>query len=378
MRGSFKIFTWLGIPVYVHWTLVLLYLLGIMSGEGPSFWRLLEITGIIVVLFGCVLLHEYGHVLAARRYGIDTQDIILSPIGGVARMKHLPEKPIQELVVAIAGPLVNVLIAAGLYVAVRCIFSVDQQKLFHDYLRQHLKLDEAELVLYSGFTEFEQVALFYLAGVVSVNIVLTFFNLIPAFPMDGGRIFRALLAVRIGQLRATRAAVFLGQGIAALFVGISLWNSNISLAIIGLFIFILARVENRCVKLNAVLSRFKAADLVRSSFTRLFTGDWMQTPIYHIQEGAERHFLVFDAQDHLVGTLEEDCILKAFKSREYTAPVARYMRTQVQVVSAQAGLTHVYHLIRNQGVRLVAVAQRGELIGVIDEARLEQFLKKYI
>ncbi len=378
MRSSLRLFTWLGIPVHVHWTFSFIFFYAFWLGHTGdlSIWSTLGILSFFLALFGCVLLHEYGHALAARYYGVGTQDIILTPIGGVARLEHMPEKPVQEFVIALAGPLVNVVLAALLYLSGYLFLSQEHHFVFLWFLEQSLLLApnggaEVEIGIFPAVGE----GLFYLAALVAANVALVVFNLIPAFPMDGGRIFRAMLAVRLGRLRATQVAAWLGQAIAVLFVGIGLWKGAFALALVGFFVFALARTENRSVRLDAALRRFKAADLMRTSYTRLSEGDWMQTPIHLLQTGLERHFLVFDAQDHPVGVLEEKRVLEALKQRDYAAPVRQYALQRVQIVSQEARLEHVYYLIFHQGIPLIAVAHQGELVGVIDEIGLFRFLK---
>ncbi len=380
MRGSLKLFTWLGIPVHLHWTffLIFFYIFGVGHLNGLGWQNTLWISVFFVVLFACVLLHEYGHALAARRYGVRTQDIILTPVGGVARLEYMPEKPTQEFVVAIAGPLVNVFIAAGLYMGSWALLSEEHLLVLHWWLEQSLLLGapvEAE-----AFYELEpslRIELFYLSALISANVVLVVFNLIPAFPMDGGRILRAMLAARMSRVQATQIAARLGQAIAALFVVIGLWKTTYALALIGIFIFVLAQAESQNVCLEALLRRFKAADLVRTSFTRLSSADWMQTPIHLLQTGLERHFLVFDMQGRLLGVLEEKNIMEALRCRDYAAPVEKYLKAKVTIVPREARLEYVHFLIRREGLPLIAVAYQGELIGVIDENGLSQFLKMH-
>ena len=132
MRGSLRLFTWFGIPVHLHWSFGLIFLYAFWIGYDNN----LDISGTVwlmgffVALFGCVLLHEYGHALTARRYGVATHDIILTPIGGIARLEKMPEKPVQEFVVAIAGPLVNVAIALLLFAVSMLVFDGERWEFF--------------------------------------------------------------------------------------------------------------------------------------------------------------------------------------------------------------------------------------------------------
>lgn len=379
MRGSLKLFTWFGIPVYLHWSfgLIFLYALWIGYANNQGVLGTAWLMGYFVALFGCVLLHEYGHALTARRYGVRTQDIILTPIGGIARLERMPEKPVQEFLVAIAGPMVNVVLAALLFFLGKLLFEGDRWTLFNWVLEQNMMFggesEDMDVLEETGITP--SGLLYYLPVLVLTNIALVVFNLIPAFPMDGGRIFRALLAMRLGRVRATQLASWIGQAIAVLFVVVGLWKNAFSLALIGVFVFTTARAENNMVRLDALLRRFKARDLMRPNFTRLAVNDWMQTPIGLLQQGLERHFLVFDLQDQLVGVLEEVRIVEAMKKRDLSAEIGQYVRPDVGVVSQEESMEYIFHLLQQRGIGLLAVADRGELVGVIDQAGLQNFLR---
>ncbi len=380
MGGSLKLFTWFGIPVHLHWTFGLIFLyafwLGFSNGLTliDTFW----LMGFFIALFTCVLLHEYGHSLTARRYGVQTQDIILTPIGGIARLERMPEKPIQEFLVAIAGPMVNVVIAIVLLALGWLIFQNERWEIFKWFLEQQLTFadseETAEAISEAGLetTGF----LFYLPVLIATNIALVVFNLIPAFPMDGGRIFRALLAMRIGRVRATRVAAIVGQVIAVAFVGVGLYTGAFTLTLIGIFVFTTARTENNMVQLDDRLKNHSASEIMRPLFTRLNMTDWMQTPIDMLRNGLERHFLVYDFNNNPVGILEEEDILRALKKQDISSPVAQYMNDQIPAVSLKESMLYVYYLIRQQGYGILGVQDAsGQIIGVIDEAGLTNFLK---
>ena len=219
MRWSLKVASVAGIEVRIHLTF-LLFLAWIWF----SYYQVAGLPGavqgvlFILSLFACVLLHEFGHAFAARAFGIATPDITLLPIGGVARLTRLPDKPWQELVVAIAGPLVNVVIAAALIFVVHRSAELEQL--------QYLESPRVEL----------------LSKLASVNVMLVLFNLIPAFPMDGGRILRALLAMALPYTQATQIAAWIGQGLAIVF-GIFGLFGNPLLIFIAFFIFAGAQQE---------------------------------------------------------------------------------------------------------------------------------------
>ena len=228
MRSSLKVASIFGIEVRIHLTF-LLFLVWIWF----SYYQIAGFAGavqgvlFILALFACVLLHEFGHAFAARGFGIETPDITLLPIGGVARLSRIPEKPWQELVVAIAGPLVNVVIAAALIFVIHTNATLEQL--------EYLESPRIEL----------------LAKLASVNVMLVLFNLIPAFPMDGGRVLRALLAMAMPYARATQIAAWIGQGLAVVFAIVGIFV-NPWLIFIAFFIFAGAQQE-------AAMARSKGA-----------------------------------------------------------------------------------------------------------------------
>jgi Zn-dependent protease len=193
MFHSWKIGTAFGIGIHVHWSFLILpaWVLLQELGLGGWAWALFAVA-LVLAVFGCVVLHELGHALAARRFGIRTRDITLYPIGGVARLERMSEKPWEELWIAVAGPAVNVVIAGGLWVLLGLIAATGP--LF--------------AVPLAGLD--------FLYMLMIINLVLVGFNMLPAFPMDGGRVLRALLAMRLGHVRATEVAVQVGTLMAVL------------------------------------------------------------------------------------------------------------------------------------------------------------------
>lgn len=373
MRGSFKIFTWLGIPVFFHWTfgLIFVYILWHAQSEGLATIETAWLTLLFMSLFLCVLLHEYGHAIAARRYGVKTRDIVLMPIGGVARLEKMPEKPVHEFVVAIAGPAVNVVIATALFAAIGFMVDGDLLDIFSSAVRTDVG---AEVVTDSGY--FLSPLLHFAIKLAFTNVALVVFNMIPAFPMDGGRVFRALLSMWLGRPKATRIAAWLGQTIALLLVAAGLWTSDFMLSILGIFVIYAARAENDNVQTEDLLSRYKAKDLFRPHFTHLRSNDWMMTAIETLRHGLERHFLVFDVNDRLIGMLEEEDILRAMRKPDVTTEIAQYTQ-RAEIVQLEDSLIKVYYLIRQRGNGIIGVANdTGDLVGVIDETGLAYFVQR--
>ncbi|MCB9052532.1 MAG: site-2 protease family protein [Lewinellaceae bacterium] len=373
MKGAFQIAKFFGIPVQVHWTFVLIFVYVFYEGMGNSMsW--LEMGWIMVfvlALFVCVVLHEFGHALTARRFGVDTRDIILSPIGGVARLDRLPEQPMHEFLVAIAGPLVNIAIGVVLSF-VPLVSSEESRQNFVNFFMQAFYPQSNFFV--SDPSPFQ----YFIFGLVSLNIVLAIFNLLPAFPMDGGRVLRALLSLRLGRLRATRIAVFIGQLIAVLLVAYGLWNYHYITALIGLFVFVTAANEYRMAKLDGVLENHQVRDVLRPQFTKLYTQDPLSLAMGPLSQGIERNFLVFDEWQNLVGILPEERILEAAKNElaeESAPPLAGQLASnRFEAILASDSLKSLFPIMQWKGHRVLPVYDKGKLVGVVDKNALNNFI----
>ena len=232
MKWAWKIGKWAGIDVYIHVTfVVLLAALALINWMASGdFVAAVYSTLFPALIFFCVLLHEFGHAVAAQHYGIPTRDITLYPIGGVARLERMPDKPFEELVVATAGPLVNVLIAAVLYF----------------YLSATNALQPLEALSLGGGGMLQRLMI--------ANVMLVVFNLLPAFPMDGGRVLRALLATVLDYVRATQIAASIGQAMAMLFAFIGIAGGNPLLLFIAFFVWIGASQEASMVQIRTALA----------------------------------------------------------------------------------------------------------------------------
>jgi Zn-dependent protease len=231
MFSSLKLGKFFGIDLYVHatfWLLPLIVLLsGLMTGGGIE--AIAEDLAFLFAIFGCVVLHEVGHALAAKAYGIGTRDITLYPVGGVASLEHMPEKPGREIAIALAGPAVNLVIAAALLGG--------------------LFLGQVLTPLPTHFSELSTVDAF-LARLLAANLVLALFNLLPAFPMDGGRVLRAILATWMTRLRATEAAVAVGSVVAVGFAAFGLLIPNLALVAVAVVVFLLGQAELAAVRVQ--------------------------------------------------------------------------------------------------------------------------------
>src|ERR687897_402161 len=244
MGGSIKIGRASGIDVKVHWTfLLLLAFFGFTAYQNSgSLLSALVTVVMIVALFVCVLLHEFGHSIVAQRLGIEIADITILPIGGLARLKSLPERPWDEVKIAVAGPLVNVVLAP-IFFAVALLLG-GTLTTPPDILGG--VQSAAQVFIYLGF----------------INVALVVFNLIPAFPMDGGRVLRGLLATRLGLLRATDISSTVGQAFAVLFILFGFFTRNFLLAIIGFFVFLGASGEGQLVRQREQLRGLTVSDVM--------------------------------------------------------------------------------------------------------------------
>ncbi|HZF76343.1 MAG TPA: site-2 protease family protein, partial [Acetobacteraceae bacterium] len=296
----------------------------------------------ISLLFGCVLLHEFGHSLAARRYGVATPDITLLPIGGVARLERIPEKPSEELVVALAGPAVNVVIALLLLVFLGGI---------PDAAAAANPQDPGQGLV---------------ARLFWVNVSLVLFNLIPAFPMDGGRVLRALLALRVGNRRATEWAATIGQGVAFLLGLYGLMGGGPFLVFIALFVWLGAAAESQAVQVREFSRGMMAADAMVTRFERLPVDARISEAVEALLQTEQRDFPVVDGAGRLRGVLTRECMIRALKESGPDLPVLEAMRREVPSVNHRAPLEQAMQAIQQTKGGPVAVLDgAGRLAGLI-------------
>jgi Zn-dependent protease/CBS domain-containing protein len=301
----------------------------------------------VLCLFACVVLHEFGHALTARRYGIVTRDITLLPIGGVARLERMPEDPRQELWVALAGPAVNValaLVLAAVLAAGGGRFSM------------------AELGVADGP---------FLQRLLVVNVWLVMFNLLPAFPMDGGRVLRALLATRLPYLRATRIAASLGQGMALLFALLGLL-ANPLLVFIALFVWIGASQETAVVEMRSTLEGVPVRRAMLTEFQVLRPWDTLQRAVELILAGSQHDFPVVD-QERVVGLLLRSDLIAALSRAGKEAAVATVMRTDFETASSEEALDAALPRLRS-GAGPMPVLEGQRLVGLVTSENVGEFL----
>ena len=361
MRGTIQIAKFANIPVLLHWSfgLIFVYVTYLSVSEGASWQATLVMNAFMLLLYICVILHEYGHALMARKYGVDTKDIIMFPIGGVARLERIPEKPMQEFFIAIAGPMVNVVIALLLLPII----------LFWQPFKDII-LGNADILNISP--------MIIIPGLFVMNIVLVLFNMIPAFPMDGGRVLRSLLSLKLRRVRATQIAAILGQIVAVGFFCYGIYNAQYMTSLIGVFVFFAARNEYRMVKTEALLKTYTVRDILQIQYSKISIEGTMATPIAELKKGQEHNFLVFNENDKIVGVLHELFIAEAIKQNQHGAPIAEFTSRRFEFVSPDESLKNLLHKIQSKGYSILPVFEEGEVIGVVDNKGLEQILGKTI
>lgn len=368
MSGSMKVAKLFGIPVFVHWSFLLLFFwiayLTIATGFGLKFF--FWYSALFLGIFICVVFHEFGHALTARRYGVKTRDIILSPIGGIARLEKLPEKPFQEFLVALAGPLVNIGIFLVL-LSIQLVFDVGDLEVW----REPDFPSMMNILLRGSFVSFMFTTL------LGLNLGLAVFNMIPAFPMDGGRILRSLLAIPLKRVRATQIAVVIAQILAGFIFIWAISNGEIILGLISVFVFFAARQEMRMVRFDALLENKYVRDLVQPTFTRIYKFDMVQEATNKLKMGIERNFLVLESAENekILGVLHEPYLVEAIKKNEEFTPVTNYLSDRYEPVRPEMNLKDLFHLMRKEGYTILPVINEEEqLLGKVDMQGLNNYL----
>lgn len=351
MKWSWKIGQYQGIGVYIHATflLIIAWVIFVYWRQGQDIAA--TVSGIIFVLaiFGCVVLHEFGHALTAKKYGIKTRDITLLPIGGVARLERMPDKPIQELWVALAGPLVNVVIAGVIYI----------------WIQGTGGLQPIEDLSVSGGS--------FLERLMVVNIFLVIFNMIPAFPMDGGRVLRALLALRINYTRATQIAATIGQGMALLFGLVGLFTNPI-LIFIALFVWIGAAQEASMTKIKSGLGGIPVTQAMVTDFKTVVPEDTLEELVRLTMAGSQQDFPVTEG-DRVVGMVTHQDLIKALSERGSSARVSSIMRKEFHVTEPTEMLELAFMKLQTSDCHTLPVVHGGVLVGLLTMGNVGEFMR---
>ena len=358
MKGSFRLGSLAGIDFKLHFTFPLILLMGAMQWSSPhglpgaAFGALL-----MLALFVCVALHELGHALAARGFGIPVREIVLLPIGGVALLERNPRRPLHELVIAVAGPLVNVVIAVGLilFLGKGGSFPADPEAL--------VRATQEGLTLAT-----------LLHWLLVANLSLVLFNLIPAFPMDGGRMLRAVMAMFLGFRQATRVATGVGQVLAE---GLGVWGlmqGPIMLALVALFVFLGAGQERAAEEARTLLSSLVLGDAYNKHALTLAPADRVDRVVDYLLTSYQPDFAVLHG-DHLLGVVTKERVLRSMATGEGNGYVTSIMDREVPRFPPHLSLAEVQERMEQAAVSVAAVFENDRFLGLVNLDDLREALQ---
>lgn len=352
MSWSFSIGRLFGSELRIHATFFLL-----LAWIGAAAWArsgpqaAFENIALVILIFACVVAHEFGHALTARRYGIETPDITLLPIGGLARLQRMPENPGQEVLVALAGPMVNIVIWAILIL---------------------LGAQTQPPILTEGSSSPGA----FLGAVAAINLFLAVFNLIPAFPMDGGRVLRALLSYGTDRVTATRIAAGAGQVVAFGFGLLGLTSGNVILILIAIFIFMAAMGESGEVALKAGVRGLMAREAMITNYESLSPDDSLQIASHTLIRTTQHEFPVLDAQGKPLGFLTRNTLFATAQGGDRAGQhVADVMTGDVPRVGLTAPLDSVLEALHGAECPGVAVTDSaGRMLGYVTRENIGELM----
>jgi Zn-dependent protease/CBS domain-containing protein len=351
MSWSINIGRIAGTAVRIHVTFVLFLgwiFFATYAAEGPE--AALANLVFLTLLFACVLAHEFGHIFAARAFGVATPDVTLLPIGGVARLERIPEEPREEFLIAIAGPLVNVLIALGLIVFAGA------------------RLNAGDL------TAMDSANVWLVDRLAAVNLFLALFNMIPAFPMDGGRVLRALLATRMGYVRATEVAAMIGQGVAFVLGFVGLFY-NPMLIFIAIFVYLAAASEAHMVAMRGISRGVPVSSAMMTQFATLAPDTPIEEAVQKLLHANQSEFPVVNAAGKLVGLLSRGDLVRVLNQRRPNARVADAMTTMVPTIGYRRRLEDAMRILQEKTAPAVAVVDAaGHLVGLVTRETVGEML----
>lgn len=367
MKNSIQVAKIYGIPLKLHWTFGLMILWVVFEGRrnGMEWENVGWFAFLIVGLFVCVVLHELGHAVAAKKFGVKVKDILISPIRGAARMDGLPDQSISETIIAAAGPLVNILIAGILGILGWALGSLE----FSNIGASKAAFGDPDNFL----------TLFFL-----INVMLVVFNLIPTFPLDGGRILRSLLSIKLGKLRATKITMYLSQIISVTIVVLAYYflPQKILLYFIPFFVlmagflFYMSTREYEMVKTEEILKNHVVAELIRSEFTSFQDSDNIAVAKQTLEVGEEKDFIVKNESGEIIGILAETAILEnSTQNSPSIQLIEKFISPILEVAQPSDSLFQFYKKLRRQEVRILPIFENEKLIGVLDVEQMNEFLR---
>lgn len=342
MRWSFRIGRVAGTELRVHATFLLLLLwAAFASYQQAGAAAAADLTLFLLSLFACIVLHEFGHIRMASRFGVRTPEVILLPIGGVARLERIPDEPRQEFLIAIAGPAVTLAIAGALLIVAVLLG-------FHPSLRDPVAGQQP-----------------FVVRLMAVNVYLLLFNLLPVFPLDGGRVFRALLAQRLGLMRATRIAGGVGQA-SALLMGIYGFTTGAPmLMLVALFVYLGAGAETVAVETRLAGEGLSVAQMMVTDFRTIPVHATLSQAVELLLSGEQREFPVVDNLGRTEGILTRDNLISGLHARGPTSTVAEAMTAPVPTIAPTVGFQEALAQLRSSRLPTLPVVNNGALVGLL-------------
>ena len=351
MKWSWKIARIAGIDIYIHATfLLLVYFVGIAYwNQQGTLTAVISGIAFILALFICVVLHELGHSLTARRYGIQTRNITLLPIGGVASLEKMPDDPRQEINVALAGPAVNFLIALALYIYM---------------LLSNTPFNADDISVTGGA---------YLYRLMVMNIVLGGFNLLPAFPMDGGRVLRACLALRMDHALATKKAAAVGQSLA-LCLGLIGLIYNPFLVFIAVFIWFGASMENSAEQLKSILADATVRHAMLNEFHSLAPEDTLAKAIKLTLAGSQKDFPV-GYRNQLNSVLHHSDLIKGLQEKGENARISELALQDILTADINEPLKELVERMQGNSAQMICIIDNGQVVGLINLENILELIR---
>ncbi len=334
MKGAIRLFKVAGISINIHVTFFLLLLLFLSMGVKWLF--------LIIAIFFSVTLHELSHSLVAKKFGITVKEITLLPIGGIASMAKMPEKPYQEFLIALAGPALNIAVVVIFFLPL--YFLLGPEVLFHPL----------------SVKTFAHT----IAHIYWINLILAVFNLIPAFPMDGGRILRAILAQKMDYRKATKIAVNFGHIFALLFGYFGLIHGHLLLIVIAVFIYMAASSEELQVEIKETLKKFIIKDIMPSQFLTLEKDATLSKVLELIFHSRQEDFPVIEGA-RIIGFVTRYDIISGIHQQGVSVPVSRVMRKDFPFLRESDFLNKAQDIMQESNMKALPVVKDGRAIGVV-------------
>jgi Zn-dependent protease/predicted transcriptional regulator len=330
-----------GIEIRVHWTFLLLiaWILLVHWQQKLELGSTIAALSLILAVFGCIVLHELGHALTGKRFGVRTRDITLLPIGGVARLERFPDDPRQELWIALAGPLVTVAIAAVLFLATRVTGWL--------------------------FPSTAAAVVTFFTNLMWINVALAVFNLLPAFPMDGGRVYRAILARRMDYRQATQQAAGMGQTLAIILGILGFLTFNVILVFVAVFVYLGAQAEAQGAEVRSAIRGVPVRSAMMTRFRTLRSDEPLETAIDELLSGSQQDFPVVDADGRLVGLLPRSALGPALSKSGRQAPISDAMLRECRTVEETDLLEDVFLQMQEAPCPSIPVLHEGTLVGLV-------------